>query len=61
MEKDVALGTDFELKVVFAAGKITVAVTFNGADAALDKVKPSLPAWAAPLIDGLKGLIDNAT
>ena len=59
IQKDI--GTDLKVDVKIVAGKVILSIEFDGADAALDSLKPKLPTWLSPILDLAKGYIDAQT
>lgn len=61
MDIPVSLGSNLKLDLQIVSGKITLGLEFDGLDAAIDAIKPSLPAWAQALADLVKKEVDSIT
>jgi hypothetical protein len=56
---DKAIGTNLDVQVTLAGGKVVVTVSYAGIDAELDVIKAKLPVWLQPLVDLVKIEVDK--
>lgn len=58
MQEVLPLGKDFKVTLALTGGKVLVTIEYDGLDAALLALKPSLPVILQPLVDLIKTEVD---